>query len=58
MSPISFVPEVCHAIVEEYENQVFSTPTTPDEWREVEDTFRERCNYPQKRFDVMNALHL
>lgn len=40
-----FVPEVCKAIVEVFSPDVFQTPSTPDEWREVADGFRGRWNY-------------
>lgn len=40
-----FVPEVCEAIVDEYRQEQFTTPSTPDGWREVERTFSNRWNY-------------
>ena len=41
-----FVPEVCRAIVEEYRDEAFSTPDNPAAWREVEERFRTRWNFP------------
>ncbi|CAH1266737.1 HARBI1 [Branchiostoma lanceolatum] len=41
-----FVPEVCDAIVEEYRQQHFATPSNPDEWRDVADKFSSRWNLP------------
>jgi len=40
------VPSVCRAIVEEFKDEVFRTPSTTEEWRAVEAVFRERWNYP------------
>jgi hypothetical protein len=40
-----FVPEVCDAIVDEYKDEVFQTPSTPDAWMEVEKRFSERWNF-------------
>jgi len=40
------VPSVCRAIVEEFKDEVFKTPSTTEEWRAVEAVFRERWNYP------------
>jgi len=34
-----FVPEVCDAVVMEFENDVFVTPSTPDSWKEVAGNF-------------------
>ena len=37
-----FVPEVCYAIVMEFDDDVFVTPSTPDSWKEVADNFGKR----------------
>jgi len=36
------VPDVCDAIVEEYHNEQFNTPTTEDAWQEVAKKFGTR----------------
>ena len=41
-----FVPEVCEAIVAEYAEEVFRTPTTIDGWREVAQAFQDGWNFP------------
>jgi hypothetical protein len=40
-----FVPQVCEAIVEEYRDEQFTTPNTPEGWLEKERTFAHRWNY-------------
>jgi len=40
-----FVPEVCDAVVMEFENDVFVTPSTPDSWKEVAGNFGKRWNF-------------
>ena len=37
---------VCHAIVEEYKNEVITCPTTPEEWRIIANQFARRWNIP------------
>lgn len=41
-----FVPQVCRAIVDEYREHGFDTPSTPDEWRRVAEAFSDRWNFP------------
>jgi hypothetical protein len=41
-----FVPDVCRAIFEEYQDDVWDTPSTEDEWREVTEVFQNRWNFP------------
>ena len=40
------VPELCDAIVEEYAQEVFRTPTTTDGWREIAQGFQDKWNFP------------
>jgi len=37
---------VCDAIVAEYVDEIFATPTSPDEWKRVADKFAQRWNFP------------
>jgi len=39
------VREVCASIVDEYDPEVFSTPSTPDSWRAIADRFGSRWNF-------------
>eukprot|EP00105_Crassostrea_gigas_P006210 XP_011420065.1 PREDICTED: protein ALP1-like [Crassostrea gigas] len=41
----SFIPEVCQAIIDEYQNEVFAFPTNQEEWREIAQKFGERWNF-------------
>lgn len=40
-----FIPEVCQAIIDEHQNEVFAFPTNQEEWREVAQKFGERWNF-------------
>ena len=40
-----FIPEVCDAICTEYKEEVFHTPSTPDEWRPIAEQFGKRWNF-------------
>ncbi|CAH1274671.1 Hypp5362 [Branchiostoma lanceolatum] len=40
-----FIPEVCQAIIAEYQHEVFKFPQTADEWREVAEEFGRRWNF-------------
>ena len=39
------VMEVCQAIVDEFSQEVFTFPSTPEEWREVAQGFGRRWNF-------------
>ena len=40
-----FVPEVCQALVDEFREELFTFPSTPDEWRPIADEFGTRWNF-------------
>jgi hypothetical protein len=40
-----FVPEVCQALIDEYQDEVFAFPTNPDEWRDVAGKFGRIWNF-------------
>ena len=40
-----FIPEVCQAIVDEYEDQVLAFPRNPDDWRDFAGKFSEKWNF-------------
>ncbi|XP_052814257.1 uncharacterized protein LOC128241374 [Mya arenaria] len=41
-----FVREVCRAIVDEYLDEVMTSPSTPKTWREIANQFMTRWNFP------------
>ena len=40
-----FIPEVCQALIDEYQGEVFAFPTNPDEWKEVTQKYCERWSF-------------
>ena len=40
-----FVPEVCQAIADEYCDEVFDFPTTPEKWKSVSENYARRWNF-------------
>ena len=42
----TFIPEVCHEIVQELKDEVISCPTEPEEWRAISEEFQRRWNIP------------
>lgn len=40
-----FIPQVCDAILEEFRDEAFTTPSTPDAWKEVAQQFGRRWNF-------------
>jgi DDE superfamily endonuclease len=40
-----FVPQVCQAIIEEFRDEQWATPSTEEEWQEVAEKFSARWNF-------------
>ncbi|XP_021376400.1 protein ALP1-like [Mizuhopecten yessoensis] len=47
------VREVCHAILDEYLDEMLTCPSTPEEWKEVADKFYQRWNFLQGFFSIV-----
>ena len=43
---IKFVPKVCKAILREFQKEYFICPTVPEDWKSIEEKFRNRWNVP------------
>ena len=41
-----FVPQVCRAILAEFQDTYLHCPDSPGDWKRVEETFRTRWNVP------------
>lgn len=53
-----FIPEVCQAIFEEYQAEMWNTPQTPDEWRPVAEGFRDKWNFPHAACGAIDGKHI
>ena len=46
LSAISkFIPQVCQAIIKEYQEETIKLPETPEEWKTVAESFSRKWNY-------------
>ena len=41
-----FVPQVCKAILKEFQHEYLMCPTDPEDWKKIEERFRNRWNVP------------
>ena len=41
-----FVPQVCKAILKEFQHEYLMCPTAPEDWKKIEERFRNRWNVP------------
>ena len=41
-----FVPQVCKAILKEFQQEYLVCPTDPEDWKKIEERFRNRWNVP------------
>ena len=48
-----FVPQVCKAILKEFQQEYLVCPTDPEDWKKIEERFRNRWNVPH----AVGALH-
>ena len=46
MSICKFVPLVCKAILKEFQQEYLMCPTDPEDWKNIEEIFRNRWNVP------------
>ena len=41
-----FVPQVCKAILKEFQHEYLMCPSDPEDWKKIEERFRNRWNVP------------
>ena len=46
MTICKFVPQVCKAILKEFQQEYLVCPTDPEDWKKIEGRFRNRWNVP------------
>ena len=46
MTICKFVPQVCKAILKEFQQEYLVCPTDPEDWKKIEEKFRNRWNVP------------
>ena len=46
MTICKFVPQVCNAILKEFQHEYLMRPTDPEGWKKIEERFRNRWNVP------------
>ena len=47
MTICKFVPLVCKAILKEFQQEYLKCPTDPEDWKKIEERFRNRWIVPQ-----------
>ena len=57
MTIYKFVPQVCKAILKEFQQEYLVCPTDPEDWRKIEERFRNRWNVPHA-VGALNGKHI
>ena len=52
------VPKVCKAILEEFQYENLICPTYPEEWRSIEEKFRNRWNVLLHAVGALDGKHI
>ena len=52
-----FIPQVCRAILAEFQEEYLTYPTDPEDWKNVEEKFRTRWNVPHA-LGVLDEKHI
>ena len=56
MTICKFVPQVCKAILKEFQHECLMCPTDPEDWKKIEERFRNRWNVPHA-VGVLDGKH-
>ena len=43
---LQICPQVCKAILKEFQHEYLMCPTDPEDWKKIEERFRKRWNVP------------
>ena len=57
MTLCKFVPQVCKAILKEFQHEYLMCPTDPEDWKNIEEIFRNRWNVPHS-VGALDGKHL
>ena len=52
-----FVPRVCKAILQEFQHKYLICPTDPEDWKKIEERFRNRWNVPHA-IGALDSKHI
>ena len=52
-----FIPQVCKAILKEFQQEYLVCPTDPEHWKKIEERFKNRWNVPHA-FGALDGKHI
>ena len=55
---LQICPQVCKAILKEFQHEYLMSPTDPEDWKKIEERFRNRWNIPPHAVGALNGKHI